>query len=341
MVELENTLVPQLNSKMPLWYQYVDDTFTFLHKGEIENIKYILNSFHNDINFTHEVEKDGTISFLDDQITRSNNGTFITKVHRKETDTNIYLHWNAFAPNIWKIGTLKGLFRRAYMICSTKTGLDQEIKHLKYVFIKINGYPSRIVHKTLQEVIRKIETEKSLNDQSHIQPSTVIGNNSANETEVNPYFCIPYKGKEGENLIYKFKSYVNRIMPSNVKPNFTYKGKKLGSYFRVKDKVHQNHQHNLVYGYLIQNDSGNPGYIGETRVRYEARTNEHINTDKESSIFKYHKNLNTKGNKDHFLIYETGYSKDLDRKIAESLYIKQFKPSLNNQADSLKLKLFN
>ena len=43
----------------------------------------------------------------------------------------------------------------------------------------------------------------------------------------------------------------------------------------------------------------------------------------------------------NFKILEKGYAKNVDRKIAEALYIKEFKPKLNEQVKSFKLHLFN
>ena len=296
---------------------------------------------HETMKFTHEEEENKRISFLDVGVIRKNCGTFETNVHRKETDTNVYLNWNAFAPRSWKIGTLKGLFRRAYLVCSTKTGLHNEIKHLKFVFIKINGYPSRVVHSTLHDVIRKIERENALQN-ANVVSQEIPTDNVTTDIERTPYFCIPYKGKQGEVLINKFKGFVSKMIPSVVKPRFTYQGKKLGSCFRIKDKVREEHQSNLVYGYsTADNESGNPDYVGETRVRFETRIHEHLVTDKQSSIFKYNKNLEVAGNSEDFIILETGYNKTFNRRIAESLYIKQFKPVLNEQVESFKLKLFN
>ena len=40
----------------------------------------------------------------------------------------IYLNWNAFAPAIWKRGTLKTLIERPYMVCSTDQRLERERK---------------------------------------------------------------------------------------------------------------------------------------------------------------------------------------------------------------------
>ena len=42
-----------------------------------------------------------------------------------------------------------------------------------------------------------------------------------------------------------------------------------------------------------------------------------------------------------FEILDRGYTKRLDRKLAEALHIKNLSPSLNNQKDSYKLLLFN
>lgn len=341
MVELEKTMIPRLSEKLSLWYRYVDDTFTFIKKGEIPIVKDILETFHQDIKFTFEEEKDNIISFLDVDIKRKGCGSFDTKVHRKDTDTNIYLNWKSFAPNIWKIGTLKGLFRRAYLICSTKTALKDEIKHLKFVFIKINGYPSRVVNDTLQEVIKKIESEKTLEKSNVISINNQM-DNEVTEVEVTPYLCLPYKGKQGEILLKKFKGFVNKMFPSNVKPRFTYKGKKLGSFFPIKDRIKREHLSNLVYAYSAENSANSkPDYIGEISVRFETRIHEHTITDKNSSVFKHIKSTSIVGTGDDFSILGKGYNKTLDRKIAESLYVKQYKPILNEQAYSYKLTLFN
>ena len=37
---------------------------------------------------------------------RKDSGRLSREVFRKQTDTNMYLHWKSIAPDIWKIGTL-------------------------------------------------------------------------------------------------------------------------------------------------------------------------------------------------------------------------------------------
>ena len=107
MVELEKRLIPTMNDKISLWFRYVDDTFTFIKKGEVDNVIEILNGFHEGINFTFEKEVKNSLSFFDIKVINNGDGTFETDIHRKNTDTNAYLNWNSFAPKPWKIGTLK------------------------------------------------------------------------------------------------------------------------------------------------------------------------------------------------------------------------------------------
>ena len=65
MVELENSIVPKLNSHLRFWKRYVDDTLTIVKEGSINQ----LNFFHPNIQFTFEIESSGRISFLDILIT--------------------------------------------------------------------------------------------------------------------------------------------------------------------------------------------------------------------------------------------------------------------------------
>ena len=342
MVHLEEKMIPQLTGKMSSWYRYVDDTFTFIKDGEAENVKETLNKFHTDIKFTYESESNGSISFLDVKVNRKIDGTFDTAVYRKDTDNSIYINWNAFATRQWKIGTLKGLFRRAFLVCSTEDALETELNYLKKVFTKTNGYPSKIVSKTLEEIKKKVN-ERPTTEESTVQLEEQSSESEGNErAETNPYICLPYRGVEGEKVLRKFKSTLRQALPNHVKPRFTYKGTKLGSFFSVKDKVDKRHQTNLVYGYTPKGGSElKNGYIGETNVRYETRTYQHAATDKASSVYKNAQTNNIEVSDEDFVILERGFPKYRDRKIAEALYIKDFNPVLNGQQYSYKLKLFN
>ena len=333
MVHLEQEMIPRLTGEMASWYRYVDDTFTFIKDGKIEFVQQTLNSFHKDISFTYETEKNNNISFLDVNVTRKADGYFDTDVYRKKTDSDIYIHWDAYATRSWKIGTLKGLFRRAFNICSTEDSLQREVNHLKKVFTKINGYPSKIVHKILHEVRESTNKETTPPTQQNTETETNV---------VKPYICLPFKGCDGEKVVRKFKNNLNKLLPKEIKPRFIYKGTKIGSFFKIKDNVKREHQSNLVYGYTPRGKlSIKDGYVGETNVRLGRRSREHAEWDKSSSIYKNSRENNIEVTDDDFVVLERGYPKYLDRKIAESLYVNELNPVLNGQQTSYKLKLFN
>ena len=70
MVELQKSVIPDLNDKVKLWKRFVVDTYCLARSEYIDNVLLALNSFHKKIKFTIEIEKDNTISFLDILIIR-------------------------------------------------------------------------------------------------------------------------------------------------------------------------------------------------------------------------------------------------------------------------------
>ena len=273
------------------------------------------------------------ISFLDMKVIKNNDGTFETDIYRKKTDTNIYMHWNSFAPRAWKIGTMKSLVRRAHIICSKAEFLEKEIKHLKSVFREENGYPSRVVSTTIEQVRRSFDEEDERNQ--------VVGIAEQEEAvrEVTPFICLQYRGKEGEVILKKFKDALKNVLPENVKPRFTYKGRKIGSIFRIKDPVPLEHETNLLYAFK---HGGVRRYVGQTNVRFGSRVDQHCNTDKLSSVYRYKQAQGIEISAENFEVIEKGYPRLIDRRLAEAMYVKEYnEPELNRQKKSAKLLLFD
>ena len=84
MVELEKSLIPNLMEHMSPWKRYVDDTIAVIKLSSIEHVLSILNSFHQNIEFTYELEQNGKINFLDVMLIRTND-TLQTTIYRKST----------------------------------------------------------------------------------------------------------------------------------------------------------------------------------------------------------------------------------------------------------------
>ena len=102
------------------------------------------------------------------------------------------------------------------------------------------------------------------------------------------------------------------------------------------------HESDLVYAFKPKyNPEQVTEYVGETKVRYGTRTYEHCHTDTESSVFKHKVQNNLQVSEDDFEILDKGFSKAVDRKLAEALYVKELDPVLNRQKKSFTLLLFN
>ena len=93
MIELENRLVLILNESTTLWRRFVDDAVTFVKNDSIAYVLDQLNSFHEQIQFTYEVEHNNKLPFLDVLLIKNAN-KIDTTVYRKPTNTDVYLNWN-------------------------------------------------------------------------------------------------------------------------------------------------------------------------------------------------------------------------------------------------------
>ena len=87
MQNIEEQALASYKRTIPLWLRYVDDTFTTLHKDEIDDFHEHLNRQNAHIQFTKEIEDNGKIPFLDYLVIRDKN-ILQTMVYRKPTHTD-------------------------------------------------------------------------------------------------------------------------------------------------------------------------------------------------------------------------------------------------------------
>ena len=82
------------------------------------------------IKFTYELEHEGKLPFLDVLLCRMGKKIYTT-VCRKATNNDVYLNWNALAPNSWKRATLKGALSGLRQFLATESAL----KFMKKFFL--------------------------------------------------------------------------------------------------------------------------------------------------------------------------------------------------------------
>ena len=127
-------------SRPRFWKRYVDDTCCIMEKDEVEPLLNHLNSVRTTIKFTMELERDGSLPFLDTKLTRREGGALDVTVFRKPTHTDRYLHFSSHHPASAKRAAVRSLFDRARNVTLRKENLREEEDHLTTTF-KQNGYP--------------------------------------------------------------------------------------------------------------------------------------------------------------------------------------------------------
>ena len=143
--ELEKTILPNLEQEICIWVRYIDDVFALVKHGSINKILNAINDFNTRIKFTHEIEDDSGLPFLDLKLFRSN-GKIATKVYTKPTHTGQTLNFNANCPNEWKISAVRSLSFRAENFCSRPNDKMEERNRVKFELMT-NNYPIKFINR--------------------------------------------------------------------------------------------------------------------------------------------------------------------------------------------------
>ena len=133
-----------------IWKRYVDDMFTLVKKGDVDELLVHLNSIRPSIKLTTELEEGGSIPFLDTRVTRKVDGKLDVTVYRKPTHTDRYLHFSSHHPTHVKKGLVRCLYDRARNITKEASNLEAEKAHLSGA-LKRNGYPGAFVRAASQK----------------------------------------------------------------------------------------------------------------------------------------------------------------------------------------------
>ena len=95
------------------------------------------------IKFTVELEKDGTLAFLDTLLRRKDDGSLDVTIYRKPVHTDWYLNIQPRHPSHVKRGLVLCLYDRAKSITISQNNLRKD-DHITEV-LKWNGYPGAFI----------------------------------------------------------------------------------------------------------------------------------------------------------------------------------------------------
>ena len=138
--EMAITIAPP-EMKPKIWKRYIDDSFEIIKKDQRDPFTDYLNSIDptGSIKFTDESEVEKTISFLDAQITRKEDGTLKVNVYRKKTHTDQYLNFKSHHSLPHKLGVVKIPYERDDNIIMVPEDQKQQLINFNNT-LRVCGY---------------------------------------------------------------------------------------------------------------------------------------------------------------------------------------------------------
>jgi hypothetical protein len=306
----------------PLYFRrYVDDTFLVFNKVDQASLfLQYLNNQHPNIEFTMDGAIDGSLSFLDLNISQDT-GKLSTQIFRKPTFSGLGISFFSHVPLNFKVNAITTLLHRAYNLSSAFSSFSIELDFLRNFFSN-NGYPAHLFEN---------QCKKFLNYIYHPKPV------SFDVLRRNVYFSVPYYGRESEkqysslseSLSDFYPQFKFKFVPTNP---FT-----IGSLFPYKDRLPDELRSNIVYKYSCE--CCNASYIGSTHQGMSVRIGQHrgishrtdrpLSTVMHSLPRNHAEEYNHPINTNNFTIINSS-SNSGDLFILESLHIQRDKPNLIN-----------
>ena len=319
-----------LEFKPKFYRRYVDDTFLiFENYQHIPKFLNYLNSKHPNIEFTCDMESDGSIPFLDVFVTRVKD-RLETAVYRKPTFTGLGINYLSFIPQLFKVNAIETLLYRCYALSSNWFSFDKEIKFLS-TFFHNNGFPLEIINTNIY---------KFLNNRFSVDTP------SDSQTTRKKYIKLPFYGHLSYVIRNKLASTLRSQYP-DIKFMFVFTNSfSMALFCKSKDSVPIGLVSNIIYEFTCS--SCKARYIGETTRNLTHRINEHkgrsIRTNKQLTNPSFSAIRSHSLSEDHpfsdndfSILHRVDTGTDI--KTAEAVYIKHMKPELNHQNSSNHLHL--
>ena len=303
----------QLPFRPRFYKRYVDDIFAiFDPPSDACDYLTVLNARHPNIQFTMEPETNGSLNFLDVNVSRKNNALF-TKWIIKPTNTGRYIPYHSYSPNRYKQSAIRSLIYRSKLLNSSDEDYKTSYNQIKKKIFKSNGYPDRYI----DEIKRSVDVSFS-----HRKPPVA--------TPKFIYWRLPYiKSKEIPTL--KSVNSINKILPISHRLRVVFKTFKTSDIFPNKDQVPPSLASNVVYKFQCEQCSN--CYIGETRRHLSTRIKEHLSGQPIPSEITKHEHTPQPAN--FKIIFRTKFTK-----IAETILINSTDDLINEQQTSIKLYVF-
>ena len=234
-----------------------DDTYCiFENINQVESFLECLNSQHSNIKFTHEVEENNSLAFLDILVIHSGNG-FATNLYRKKTFTGLYNNFESLSPSKYKVNLATVLVYRAFHICSSYVHFHDQLCNIKR-FLQQNCFPKHLIDKLIKKFLDGRFIPK-------IRPATV--------SKLPVIFCLPYLGQYSLRVKKKLCKFLGSTYPHVDFQVVFQSAKHIENFFPFKDRVPAHICSSVVYKFTCS--SCQATYYGKTSRHFIVRCREH------------------------------------------------------------------
>jgi len=314
--DLETACLERLKTEFnisPLfYYRYVDDTIMCINKRQINKVLTMFNSHDTNLKFTHEIEENGKINFLDLTLSIENN-IILTDWYIKPISSNTTINFHSNHSKSQKINIISYLVDRAIKLSENKFH-NKNINLVKKILIQ-NEFPKEFFEKYIKKRLYTIKygvISSAQNDPTIDKINLVL-----------PFYDSFFKNCKSilKNSNFRVVPGINNKITDIVK---------LG-----KDVTKKEKRTSLVY--KISCNNCQVSYVGQTKRTLKKRISEHKkNVDPESVVYKHRIDYNHDFNFEDVKILDTelNYRKRL---ISEMLLIKGTKNTINKKEDTQKL----
>lgn len=347
---LEQQALEKAVHKPDFLVRYIDDYAGLWTQGEQALIEFVrfMNSLHPNVKFTLDYSKpDKGVPFLDTLVTIAPSSTGQSKLETelfiKPTNSGIVLHASSAHPTATKHNMIRNMFHRALNNSSSREKEESSVNKIRTLLLE-NGYARKLVKRLLREVLEARAARGSKNRQTQ-----TVGKDG--------FLTLPYID---ENLLCKVKNVVKRS-GLNVRLAWKNENKLKNKLVRSSyapprcpggNRCHlcksgfkgQCTQKNIVYRLscqLCRTNNIKTEYIGESKRPLRLRYNEHLrdmvgrkeDTPMGDHFREAHENTHTTSTPIEAKVLYRAVDHP-DRKIAESIWIRNQQPKLNSNISS-------
>ena len=282
----------------------MDDIFRDIKVSRYQSKLEEINTYHDSLSFTGEVENEGALPSLDAKL-MNNDGELSSTWYCKPTDTGLVMNFHALAPMRYKRAAVIGFVHRIYRACSNWQNFHESLERAKGILQK-NQYPSQFTDKIIHDTVSKIILcEEKKKEENSDEPF---------------HLFVQYRGKCSEK-------YASDIKKTGVPVRIIFTLRKLKTVTpSLKEPVEHGLRSGIVYKLSCPRCSA--CYVGATSRHLQVRLGEHTSR-KKGAVYKHLSTCAAACQENDMRVLCASRQGEVHLFTMEALWIRQLKPSIN------------